>query len=264
MNGRQGKKAARNPVSVRGPWIAMPLDFLRSRAWCELSPQAAKMLLDLCSALGPNAKGNGDLSAAPAVMRPKGWTSNGTKAAALQELIQAHLVLITREGGRRLCALYAVTLWPLDCDPEKINHGPGAFTTLDWEGPQGERAKRPTLDDPAAWNAVRKNEKRSPATGEPPSVMTPPRVNPGPDAGSYAPATGSKPPVSGERVHPPRVTYLDKPSAAVPATPVTTTPGTGNPTAGTPKATAPSPQGHRAPVLRDKPRTTKRTAAVTA
>ena len=175
MNARQGKKATRNPVSVRGPWIAMPLDFLRSRAWCELSPHASRMLMDLCSALGPNAKGNGDLSAAPAVMAPKGWASSGTKAAALKELELAGLVAITRQGGRRRCTLYAVTLWPLDCDPGKIEVSPGAFTTLDWEGPKGERAKPPTITEPAAWKAVRKNEKGYPATGQPPRVMHPPR-----------------------------------------------------------------------------------------
>lgn len=91
----------------------MPLDFLRSRAWAELSPHAAKMLFDLCGGLGPNAKGNGDISAAPAIMRPKGWSSTATRVAALRELEDVGLIAVTKRGNRRVCTLYAVTLWPL-------------------------------------------------------------------------------------------------------------------------------------------------------
>ena len=111
-NGREGRNR-KSAVTVRGPWIAMPLDFLRSRAWAELSPHAAKMLFDLCGGLGPNAKGNGDISAAPAIMRPKGWSSTATRVAALRELEDVGLIAVTKRGNRRVCTLYAVTLWPL-------------------------------------------------------------------------------------------------------------------------------------------------------
>lgn len=146
-NGRGTKK--KDPVTVVGPWLPMPLDFLHSRAWAELSPHAAKMLLDLCAGLGRNAKLNGDLSAAPTVMQPKGWCSNATRVAALRELEDARLISLTRRGNRRLCALYAVTLWPLHCDLRKLDYGPGSYTTSDWQNVSADRAKTPTTDRPA-------------------------------------------------------------------------------------------------------------------
>ena len=62
-NGRSGSKPSKkNPVAVRGAWLPMPLKFLRTRACASLSPQASKMLLDMCMQLGPNAANNGSLS----------------------------------------------------------------------------------------------------------------------------------------------------------------------------------------------------------
>ena len=213
-----GKRRKAGAVSVTGPWVAMPLQFLASRACAGLSPIGLKMLLDLCSQLGPNAAGNGDLSAAPAVMRAKGWSGNATRQAALGELIAAKLVCVTRQGGRRQCSLYAVTLWPMACDFSKLDHGPGLYSVNDWRGPKDEAASRPTDERPATWATPRKNTLPCPATGEPPAVMTPPRVKPGQGPPPYDPATGSIQPISAPRVTPPRVTYLDKPSVvAIPA-----------------------------------------------
>lgn len=213
-NGRNNGKAKKNPVTVRGPWLAMPLDFLRSRACAELSNHAARMLLDLCSMLGPNAKGNGDISAAPAVMKPRGWSSNASRNAAIQELIDAKLLVVTRRGNRRLCALYAVTLWPLSCDLGKLDYGPGAFTTLDWED-SGSAKVQPTEEAPAKRNSLRKIEMAYPATGQPKPDITPPRGKVPAKQPAFNPATGHKGHVLGHEVTPPRGTFLDKPSVAL-------------------------------------------------
>lgn len=209
-----GKRRNGEGVGVTGPWLAMPLQFLRSRACAELSPLALKLLLELCSQLGPKATGNGDLSAAPSVMRARGWTGNATRQAALDELIAAKLVCVTRQGGRRQCSLYAVTLWPMSCDFSKLDHGPGLYSVNDWRGPKDEAASRPTAENPATWAAPRKNKLPCPATGEPKAVMTPPRVKQAQAPPGYDPATGSIDPISASRVTPPRGTFLDKPSAA--------------------------------------------------
>lgn len=148
------------PVSVRGVWVALSLQFLTSTACASLSPHATKALLDLVSQLGWNAKGNGDLSAAPAVMRPRGWTSYETLKAALRELMDAKLIVMTRQGSKRRCTLYAITLWPMDCDFSKLDHGPGCYATEDWRGEREHRAEKPTLDKPAHWHSPRKGEKR--------------------------------------------------------------------------------------------------------
>lgn len=191
----------------------MSIDFLCSRAWAELSPHAAKMLLDLCAGLGRNASGNGDLSAAPAVMEPKGWRSTATRVAALEELEAAGLIVVMRRGNRRACTLYAVTLWPLSCNLEKLDHGPGAYTTGDWRGTGNAKEAAPTMTSPAKWRALRKNESRAPVAGQHPPDMHPQRDNLSAVKPGYVPATGTQPRFSGDPVLPPRDTFLDMPSA---------------------------------------------------
>lgn len=165
----------KDPVTVRGPWFAMPIDFLRSRACAELSPRALKMLLDLCSQLGPNARRNGDLSAAPTLMIPRGWTSKATQDAVIRELLDAGLLAKTRQGGRNRCSLYAVTLWPMDCDFAKLDHGPGCYATTDWHRGDKWRTDPPSMEQPAAWSKARKAASPSPATGEHRAAPPPPR-----------------------------------------------------------------------------------------
>ena len=212
MANARNERVKKNAVSVRGPWLAMPLDFLRSRAWAELSPQAAKMLLDLCAGLGPNARGNGDLSAAPVVMKPKGWRSTANRVAALQELEGARLIVTMRRGHRRQCALYAVTLWPLQCDTSKLDSGPGCYTTTDWMNVGGDRATCPTSETPARWKTLRKIDIGLPATGQPPADMYPLRDNPTRLSQVFVPATGKQRHVLTAEVVPLRDTYLDLPS----------------------------------------------------
>lgn len=162
----------KSPVTVRGAWVAMSRDFMRSRACAELSPHGLKLLVDMCSQLGPNARGNGDLSAAPSVLKARGWVSNASLSAAVAELLDCSLLSMTRRGGRRHCALYAITLWPLDCDLSKLDHGPGSYTTLDWELNDKRMSEPPTNDDPAKWRAARKTKSVHPPRVNPPELCT--------------------------------------------------------------------------------------------
>ena len=217
-NGRAGSK--KHGVSVNGPWFPMPLDFLRGRACAELSPHAVKMLIDLCAMLGPNATGNGDLSATPAFMKPRGWVSNATRIAALLELQAAGLLVITRRGNRRSPTLYAITLWPLHCDLAKLEYGPGSFTSTDWQKGLPARARKPTMEAPAIWGQSRKGEKKvaageksGPAAGKPTPVMTPQRDNPKASTMDCVPAAGSIAAILAPELVPQRDTFLDSPSA---------------------------------------------------
>jgi hypothetical protein len=169
------RRLRRSPVTVDGPWLPVPIDFLRSRVCAELSPSALKLLADLCSQLGPNARGNGDLSAAPAVMKPRGWTSNATFDAAMHELKAVGLVVCTRQGGRNMCSLFAVTLWPMDCDFAKLDYGPGCYSTSDWRRKDESRVAPPNIQTPASWKRARKvGALASPATGEEETALPPP------------------------------------------------------------------------------------------
>lgn len=214
-NNKQTKRRSKGRVSVSGPWLAFPLDFLASRACNELSPHGIKMLIDLCAQMRAGGRGNGDLSAAPAIMRPKGWASDATRSAALKELEAAGIISITRHGDRKRCALYAITLWPLDCDFSKLEHGPGSYSTSDWQATP-DRRERPTLDAPAKWGRPRKTEKAPvenanshPAAGQPAGVIGPPRDNQPSPPMVYEPGAGSKLAFLGRLVIPPGETYLD-------------------------------------------------------
>lgn len=159
-------------IAVRGAWLPVPLSFLRSRACAQLSPHAAKLLLDLLGMLGPNASRNGDLSLAPAVMRVRGWSGRTSLEAATKELVEAKLLIQTRQGGRKDCSLWAVTLYPLECDLNKIDAKPGCYLTTDYAGANGSLENSPTADRPAVWRRARKNTLACPATGQTPSELS--------------------------------------------------------------------------------------------
>lgn len=159
-------------IAVRGAWQPVPLSFLRSRACAQLSPHAAKLLLDLLGMLGPNATRNGDLSLAPAIMRVRGWSGRTSLDAATKELVEAKLLIQTRPGGRKDCSLWAVTVYPLDCDLKKIVIHPGDYLTTDYAGVNGALEVPPTADRPAVWRRARKNNLARPATGQTPSELS--------------------------------------------------------------------------------------------
>ena len=77
-----------------------------------LSHKAAHLLDNLTAQL--NGKNNGDLSAAPKIMRLYGWASQGSVHSALTELVALGFIEQTRQGSRNKCSLYAVTWLAID------------------------------------------------------------------------------------------------------------------------------------------------------
>lgn len=152
-------------VAVSGPWLPMPLDFLRSRAAAELSPHAAKLLLDVLAMLGPNASRNGDISLAPKLMSARGWSGRQTLSAATRELVEHGLLVQTRQGTRLDCSLFAVALYPLDCDLRKVDVQPHAVRTSAWAI---GGAEPPSERSPAVWRRARKTKTVSPPRDEVP------------------------------------------------------------------------------------------------
>lgn len=206
-------RTKKHSIAVSGAWLPVPLEFLRSRACAELSPHAAKLLLDLMALLGPNATRNGDLSLAPKAMKARGWSGRETLRMAVAELLSHGLLAQTRQGSRRDCSLYALTLYPVNCEVDKLDFGagPGSYTTQDWRA-HGD--SMPTEAKPAMWRRARKTvlltsprdkvPETRPATERmslKQAVMTP-----------TSSRHGTKPPVVEPKLVPPRGTYLDKPS----------------------------------------------------
>lgn len=83
-----------------------------------LSKRALALLVDLAAQY--NGRNNGDLSAAPKVLEPYGWRSQGTVADGLAELIALGFLQQTRQGGRNRCSLYALTWQPIDEGPHDV------------------------------------------------------------------------------------------------------------------------------------------------
>ena len=84
--------------------------------YCQLSGNAAKLLMDF--ACQYNGRNNGDLTNAYSVLSSRGWRSRGTIQRATKELLDARLIVQTREGRfinpGGVCALYAVSWRPID------------------------------------------------------------------------------------------------------------------------------------------------------
>lgn len=206
-NGRNSKKKG---IAASGTWVPLPLDFLRSRACAELSPHGAKLLLDLLALLGPNAGRNGDLSLSPKTMAVRGWSGRATLGAAVHELLEHGILVQTHQGSRLDCSLFALTLFPLDCDPKKIDVGPGCYTHREFEK---SGLSPPTDDKKAKWRQARKEKPKT-------ILLTPPRY----EVEGKRTATvrthvfqgvrilssyrgGTKPPVLPDSTVPPRVTF---------------------------------------------------------
>ena len=141
-------------VGVVGPWIAVPIGFLRSEARARLSPHASKLLLDILSMLKPNGLGNGDISLTPSLMKSRGWTSRATLRAAIQELWDAKLLFQTRQGHRFATSLWALTLYPIACDFSKLDINHGMHTTHDYFGSEGKLGKSVSKENPTIWNKL--------------------------------------------------------------------------------------------------------------
>lgn len=96
----------------RGGFVALPFMVLRSQAFFMLSAHAVKLLFDLLAAY--NGNNNGDLCAAWKLMQPRGWKSRDTLDKAKAELEAKQFIERTRQGGRNIPTLYAVTFFAID------------------------------------------------------------------------------------------------------------------------------------------------------
>lgn len=105
-----------------GRFIQIPDAVLRSPEFQQLNGGALRVLIGMLAQY--NGHNNGDLSAAAKILRLYGMRSDDTIAKGLKALLDARLVVRTREGqfmsgaGSR-CALFAVTWRPVDECPGK-------------------------------------------------------------------------------------------------------------------------------------------------
>ncbi|POZ53193.1 hypothetical protein [Methylovulum psychrotolerans] len=96
-----------------------------------LSHMAANMLDNLTAQL--NGSNNGDLSAAPKIMKLYGWNSQGSVHKALTELLALGFIEQTRQGGKNQCSLYAVTWLAIDDCKGKLDVSPTKVASNLWK-----------------------------------------------------------------------------------------------------------------------------------
>jgi hypothetical protein len=101
-------KARREP----GGFVPLPSVAIRSEPFAKLGAHAVKLLIELLAQFrGDN---NGDLEMTWGKMRKRGWASRDTLNRARGELLGAGWIMVSRQGGRHKCSLYAVTFYAID------------------------------------------------------------------------------------------------------------------------------------------------------
>lgn len=108
------KHSKRNPSAKwgGGGFTAIPHRVLDSPKFAALSPCATKLLIDLVAQY--RGHNNGDLCAATALLKPRGWNSKSSLTKAIKELVDTGFLILTRRGGRHKPNLYALSFYAID------------------------------------------------------------------------------------------------------------------------------------------------------
>lgn len=112
------KKAANKPKWGGGTFTGLARVFMESNVLKNLSPYGCKLFLDLLSLY--NNFNNGDLSVTWKVMQHRGWSGKSTLEKALKELLSSKVLIVSRQGGRNRCSLYALSMFAIDACGGKL------------------------------------------------------------------------------------------------------------------------------------------------
>ena len=95
-----------------GWFFRFDVKVLDSEGYRRLTFKARALICDLGAQFRGN--NNGDLAAPWSLMRTRGWKSKDTLKRALDELLAAGFIELTRQGGLHCPNLYALTWLPID------------------------------------------------------------------------------------------------------------------------------------------------------
>lgn len=141
MADRRARKKGRQGGT--GSFLALPHVWLDSPEFRALSARATKALLGLAAQYrGAN---NGTLALPRGRHQVFGWgRAHGSVDRALKELEASGFVVKTRQGGKNMPSLYAVTWWPVDRCDGRHDHPAGAAPLHLWRHPE-KRDACPTV-----------------------------------------------------------------------------------------------------------------------
>ena len=95
-----------------GSFVALPHACLRHKNFTVLGAYAVKLLIDLYA--NYNGTNNGDFCCTWSMMKKRGWRSESTLNNARKELLYYGWIICSRQGGRNMASLYAVTFQSID------------------------------------------------------------------------------------------------------------------------------------------------------
>lgn len=128
----------------QGPFLAIPRAVLDSPQWARLGAPEVKLLLDTAAAY--RGSNNGDLACTWKLMHKRGWRSRDTLHKALEGLLDSGFLVQTRQGGRNVCSLYALSWEGIDECAGKHNRTPSAVPLNLWhKGESGRMAGTPRV-----------------------------------------------------------------------------------------------------------------------
>tara|TARA_R110001599_G_scaffold343241_1_gene565707 strand:- start:1415 stop:1828 length:414 start_codon:yes stop_codon:yes gene_type:complete len=108
--------------SESGRFFAIPYNVWAHHDFASLSPKATKLLIDVLGQY--NGKNNGDMILTKAFLKTRGWNSVSQIYKARDELLEKELIVLTRQGGRNRCSLYAFTWRNIDECKGKLDINP--------------------------------------------------------------------------------------------------------------------------------------------
>ena len=122
MNSAKRREKTKNRKET-GRFAQLPHVVLNSADYISLSYKSKALLVDLVYQY--NGKNNGDLTAALGFLKTRGWVRSATLSSAANELLEANLIIRTREGRFQnpysRCALYAITWQPInECEGKDL------------------------------------------------------------------------------------------------------------------------------------------------
>jgi hypothetical protein len=100
-----------------GAAFLIPLTLFRHPNFVRLTPHGNKLLMDLCRQF--SGFNNGFLCASWSLMQDAGWRSPSTLRVAMLELEHYRLIERTRQGGRNMATLHAITWRRIDSKKDR-------------------------------------------------------------------------------------------------------------------------------------------------
>ncbi len=97
---------------MKKSYLMLPLSVIKSPAWYSLTAYEKGLLMDVAADYRGN--NNGDISCTWSLMQTRGWKSKDTLGKALAGLLEKGFLKKTRQGGKRVCSLYALTWEPIN------------------------------------------------------------------------------------------------------------------------------------------------------